>query len=614
MSLEGDIEDVPSIEHDRERNWNAPRPKWGKKPDSFYLPTDKSEVSSLHRRNSNPSPASRIRANSQSKIDHGSHAEHSHHSAQASSSPSVSAHTTSAAAKVDPISLSARGDSPTPSEKAKPDVTSISHSPNGNGSPRKPPASGSKFGWQFPPRATLPPLDMNESDIERPSPAVHSPAPENRSATRSPIIFKGSHIPVRSEHLAKLHEKEHGQQHPGLNKGHRRSSTEFAQSKSHSHSAEENPFAVLAVEEGVDSVHGKWIYGIAFSEIDNWFIASDEEDPAPHLQLTSNGSQKSKTSETKVHRTPSHSDEESHLPSPSTPSNRALAPETQLITPPRRTPTTTPKLEFKTPSPPKNLPDLPGPPSSDEDLDQSLSRGLHGNVSLLKTPRPPGGWFATPKPDHGHGIGKTNSLPVEMFGSGESITTSSGLVTPVASLSRTSSYPPPRTPAPPGAWAVTPGTAARRSVLKVRFDVESDHSALDGAASQNGQESTSGSSFGNLDANSFPEVTPLPAIDVKAPLTPQSSPPTSLRKSPSLRLVDEYGEAKPEPVAESSKGKSAVRIVDAMGEPVEAITDTHPVTVKEEERNDEQFGHNEALRRIRQTVSDLASGLSDIEK
>lgn len=80
------------------------------------------------------------------------------------------------------------------------------------------------------------------------------------------------------------------------------------------------------------------------------------------------------------------------------------------------------------------MPDLPEPPSSDDEHDAVATN------SMMKTPRPPGGW-ATPK---------SRMLNDADASSSNSIG---------------------QTPAPPGAWRGAPGlSGAKKGILKVRFD------------------------------------------------------------------------------------------------------------------------------------------------
>lgn len=194
---------------------------------------------------------------------------------------------------------------------------------------------------------------------------------------------------------------------------------------------------------------------------------------------------------------------------PSEPSSPVLSPVKQelptfeistLSTPPRKSPSSsfaTSKVEFQTPSPPKGgLPDLPGPPSEDEDVDVERTpvrpKGRQGQdpqqleFSTLKTPAVPGGWLRTPAPARGvddsdirpepskNARRRSNSDSKVEDSSGEgnplAATATTGDRTPFSALNRANSLPS-RTPALPGAWVNTPGTLVRRrSLLKVRFE------------------------------------------------------------------------------------------------------------------------------------------------
>jgi hypothetical protein len=239
--------------------------------------------------------------------------------------------------------------------------------------------------------------------------------------------------------------------------------------------------------------------------------------------------------------------------------------------------------------------------------------------------------MSTPLP-HRNPFVRAHTLP-DPDGFGES-TSESGLVTPVPSLSRASSLPA-QTPAPPGAWLATPGTERRRSVLKVRFDVESELSASDVPA--NAQLYTGDSSGPHTESpseSSFEVSTPKAQIhglsapeefkdeEIAAPVTPRSTPPPSLRKSPSIRIVDAFGrEQIPDmaekltvaiPISSSPHSKSSVRIVDSMGREIEEAMNITSSEGKSE--GDILLGHNEALRRVRQSVADLASGLGEVDR
>jgi serine/arginine repetitive matrix protein 2 len=253
----------------------------------------------------------------------------------------------------------------------------------------------------------------------------------------------------------------------------------------------------------------------------------------------------------------------------------------------------------------------------------------------MKTPKPPGAWTSTPLPTRHDPLVRAHTYP-DSDGFGESIS-EGGLATPVASLSRSSSLPA-QTPLPPGAWLLTPAIDRRRSVLKVRFDIESEHSASDAPANgHTHSEGVNGPQIESQSESSFDVSTPKgqasclpPPIETKeeevaTPMTPRSTPPPSLRKSPSIRVVDAFGRVQmsddivlnstvtsPVPVSSTPRGKSSVRIVDAMGREVEEVLETTSSEGKSE--GGIILGHNEALRRVRTSIADLASGLNEVDR
>lgn len=167
------------------------------------------------------------------------------------------------------------------------------------------------------------------------------------------------------------------------------------------------------------------------------------------------------------------------------------------------------KVEYQTPSPPRDLPDLPGPPSSGSDEDIQF-----GQDTMTKTPRPPGAWAYTPAPRPTLRT-RSNSVPTD--------DDSDQSITPVNTtpLSRAHSLPA-QTPAPPGAWLMTPA-ANKKSV---RFDppMESDMSSV---AEETEQE--------DLTPILKPVEMPPPSVR-----TPPASPSRS-RREPRIRMMDEYG-------------------------------------------------------------------------
>lgn len=303
-----------------------------------------------------------------------------------------------------------------------------------------------------------------------------------------------------------------------------------------------------------------------------------------------------------------------------------------LATPPRPRSANSSRPEFQTPPTPADLPRLPEPPSDDEsDADWTPEPPAHLDFSSMKTPKPPGGWNYTPIAPQRDLLTRANTLPdSDTFGGGSS--SENGLATPLPSLSRATTLPF-QTPAPPGAWVNTPGgTDRRKSIMKVRFDMESEQSASDvpnvitPMGDLNGLHPESPS---DLDLTPTIKSVPIPASptevkveEVLTPITPRSTPPASLRRSPVVRVVDAFGR---EQKVESDKNaastllapptprsRSSVRIMDAMGREVEEKVEeelTMDITSDEE-----LLSHNEALRRVRQSIADLASGLSDVER
>jgi serine/arginine repetitive matrix protein 2 len=332
---------------------------------------------------------------------------------------------------------------------------------------------------------------------------------------------------------------------------------------------------------------------------------------------------------------------------PSSPPRRTepTSPLFGLQTPPRR-PQFAHKLEFKTPSPPHNMPDLPGPPSSDEEMERTPSKSygsMNGNLTAIKTPRPPGAWALTPVP-----VQKPVIQPKESASTPD-------LATAQETLQHTADVTVNKTPAPPGAWQATPApdSLRKKGILKVRFDVESNASGdttldeipLVGPRSPH---SKPGDSISEV----FPPLPVEPVIEKSQksrgsttgkdndvltgdrPTTPPSLHGRS--KSSGVRVLDAFGRetvqaADPVPgpstlrtstEVEKGKGKevvgppsprsrSAVRIVDAMGH---EVAESEMSTAEDSAELPEPKTRSEALRRIRQTVSTIADEFSDNEE
>jgi hypothetical protein len=282
---------------------------------------------------------------------------------------------------------------------------------------------------------------------------------------------------------------------------------------------------------------------------------------------------------------------------------------------------------FKTPSPPKGLPDLPTPSSSDE--------SEHGNIQSgskwLATPKPPGGWLNTPKPsrdvmeqgspiddttqrnddtpaaDDGLSYLKTPARAEATHGFQSSAKTpkppggwvstpapapmlaqpipvespldipvrNQGLLTPVASFSKGSKLEP-KTPAAPGAWLATP--AVKKSILKVRFEPEVstlDPSFDDRISGVNGLD--------NIDDG----LQRTEELSLKSPpsLRRQKSP-----KSPKIRVLDAFGR-------EQDPNESHIEGAEG------AATPSHSTVSRVE-----------LLSRIRNGLDDLVVGIDDLDK
>ncbi|KAG6866629.1 hypothetical protein C0991_000739 [Blastosporella zonata] len=334
-----------------------------------------------------------------------------------------------------------------------------------------------------------------------------------------------------------------------------------------------------------------------------------------------------------------------------------------LATPPRRPSFNASKLEFQTPSPPKNMPELPGPPTSSEEGTDSGPDPLLGylNLTAMKTPRPPGAW-ATPAASRiiaGVSISEGDSTQEEVQGrprtlireldtnltaaktprppgawastpapppprqlSSEDPSLSgdtepeyeSGLATPVASFSRGSLLPS-QTPAPPGAWAATP--VARKSILKVRFDAGEGSSAATHSTTRDALEDSTNAPT----QTALPQSGASPRTRTPQPITPIS--PASRRaasqKSPGIRVLDAFGRevkkdgAKPK-AANTPKSKSGIRVLDAMGREIESVEEPSQMSTGDVSGPSVPLKHDEALMRVRQGLADLADGLDEMDK
>ncbi|KAI0030930.1 hypothetical protein K488DRAFT_87282 [Vararia minispora EC-137] len=264
-----------------------------------------------------------------------------------------------------------------------------------------------------------------------------------------------------------------------------------------------------------------------------------------------------------------------------------------LITPPKRPTFSAVKLEAISPSPSQGLPDLPDLPSDDDTAE--LPPISQPNFSHMKTPRPPGAWLTTPGPPQPNSA-EPEATPSRVRTRANSVGTSveqrippSALARTSASLGRSNTLPA-RTPALPGGWIPTPDVAPNTLRRKsVRFEAPPMTSESSTRTSTFTSEPLPAPAFedtlssfqvvempeqtslelgsASIEAPSFEGVAESSPVSQNGsrsveerPRTPErknASPEMErkLRKSPSVRLVDEYGRARDMEIA--------VREVDA---------------------------------------------------
>ncbi|OCH90254.1 hypothetical protein OBBRIDRAFT_609900 [Obba rivulosa] len=504
------------------------------------------------------------------------------------------------------------------------------------------PAQHSRFGWHyFQNRASLSPLELDDSRS-----MTLSPPPKVAGSVRS-------HIPVRSPR-----------------KVGKASSSESIGERT---SAKRNLRKSVLTAEDLFEEHLRPEPGrsekdiMPISPLDVPMFASEDESPA----ATSTPTMSSQgLAEAQAARSPSpisqvaltrdrvresdlhHEVLAKSLTPPPSPPEEQQRPDFTLQTPPRRPPVNASTLEFQTPSPPKGMPDLPEPPSESEDdaygdlnTPRARTPEFTGNLTAMKTPRPPGAWAPTPVPSRSvanEPIPRSQSTPP-----GADNAFKEPQETPIPALLRSNSLPM-RTPVPPGGWVPTPGNSTRRkSILKVRFDIESDI-ASDSAAekapvassSSQMQPGSKTEAAEDLKANVTPKTDPLGpdevGFDTRLDGTPRTSPVErrKLRKTPTLRIVDAYGRetTDPEPAAEEPaaidvkiskeeaparvdistvptprKRKGNIRILDAMGREIEEPEEEYSLDVGSMPRN-------EVLKRAQETIAHLADDLQEADR
>lgn len=672
-------EKVKVKEHIRERNWNSPQPKWRPSP------THRRSVSPIL---PNPGPVATSTPAPTGRYVNGSGSVREKEKSRSrlssfGESPVPVRGVTSkekTKAKAMEDSPSANGKSPSiskslsvkpvvdesPSRSASPQPPSDAL-PNGHAGGSKMSNFKSRFGWQFPQthgKPSLPSLDKGEDEEAR--------DPEDNPPPRSPSPVRAlsSRIPTAIHMKSSDNEKEKSEKSVQRKRGHKRNETELAEAVGRippriKVQMEEEARELAARHEEVQGDNQEVLAAANTPIAKPIQLPLDPPRPASPPPTSNRDASLSP----KTFPTPDS-------PPPSPPSNKSTSTHSRPIsfvlqTPPRKS--HSPKLEYKTPSPPRNMPELPGPPAtSDEDNDddrtpintnRSNELLVNPNFTAMKTPKPPGAWATTPGPSERDLIVRPSSTPpyTHQTPSPLASTPAPAHGFRAVTLSRAESLPNQlKTPAPPGAWLTTPGTSARRkSILKVRFDVEpgelsSDMSMLEttGTKLTNGSaKPREDSPLANAKAKPKVKEESNSAFQPTATSSPQPGKPArESPKSPSVRLVDAFGnettmdESLPTPVPpevtkeelpkpkavsmmtsrppelprppQTPRSKSAIRIVDALGrEVVEVKEDVRGV---KPEDDTEEFAplltHNEALARVRETIVDLANDLDEVDK
>ncbi|KAJ6497864.1 hypothetical protein C8R45DRAFT_1130350 [Mycena sanguinolenta] len=606
------------IDHERERNWNAPIPKWHEHPSHGHhhvRPKPSTPSSSV----STPSilrPGERPRAESLKSRGTpitGSSKTSIHETLSPQARPK-----SSLGSRPRPVSYPARPTSPLPPPRP--------HSP-------LPPAR---------PRSPLPPRSLDDKSKSKPvlstshstlKPTPHPRSPEReRGHSRMPSSPSPSpaHKPVNRGSMSHIPIRTPGKTQDTTSNGH----SEVVAAPQLSHTDLFHPAAQVPELSEPESSEG--------GQNGDFLTETDEGDDHPDVRTpTVETIVLPPAEQSRLQSPPSPlsvvTDDEEVLrkamatapppsPPPSPPSPTPSPRKPTVVIPSEPAPTlttildsiTTPtkrpsfissRAEFQTPSPPHGLPDLPDPPSSSDEeteTERPSTTPLRFNGAsdtFTKTPRPPGAWASTPAP-----VARTNSLPAPEPEESE-CQYDSGLATPVPSLSRASSLPT-QTPKPPGGWVATP--TPRKSILKVRFNpqqTELELSATEDFSSTNGhsEESREVSETSSLPVEADRVHSP------ELPHTPQSptrSPTRSPRRSPSIRVVDAFGRPESKPAkSPKNRNKNPVRIVDAMGREVEPTEQS----IKAEVLDDVPMNHNEALRVVREGVTALAQKLDEFD-
>lgn len=302
------------------------------------------------------------------------------------------------------------------------------------------------------------------------------------------------------------------------------------------------------------------------------------------------------------------------------------------------------KSEFKTPSPPKELSELPTPSSSDNSRRSSPVQmprmpdfGTPHQNRWMQTPKPPGGWLATPKPQVKteesvgddsatpslNGYDKENQHPrtpvddtIQQFSAKtpkppggwaltpgpvssklvESNLQEGQLLTPVNSLSKGSTLNL-KTPGVPGGWGVTP---AKKGLLKVRFDPETPEikDAL--------------TSYAHSELHEDSDVVQADSTQNGLPPSPHSP----RRVKANIRILDAFGReesSRTSPKKDSNASRNGIRVVDAKGREVkqESVSDQAKTEVEE---GGVPPCRDELLSRLKQGLGNLVNDIDDLDK
>ena len=587
-------EDQADVVHERERNWNAPHPKWH-------------NGSSLHASKVSPQKTNgRATPNSAQDLSHDANSVNGHHHDHRSHSPQIKRD--SSTRSISPLtpgkshsslarspslhfrdhdSRSHRSPSPLPILGRKQDTSSFIVNGNSKNQPATP--------VNKKPRDVRTPKFVDRSSLDR--------------GDASPISSPRSQIAISEDNLRSVpsggNSPTQGQEADGM-------SSEFIPKR------DLITFCVDLRETDFSSPseHGS-------PKFDSYEAFDSRE-----LQAEQTSTPKASISG----RLSSIQD--------STPRDRIVADcPSSLSTPPQRKNV---KLMMKTPSPPKGLPDLPTPSSSDESSHSpatkipKLDTPYHNK--RMQTPKPPGGWLATPKApvktetvldeasnpllssdDQEHRYlqtpptqpqsktpkppggwtstpGPAESKPGELNALQDEDGQRTHLLTPVNSLPRNavSSL---KTPGVPGGWMVTP--AARKNVMKVRFDPGSPE-VQDASASRPGVSEVPAES----DISEAGEHCQVDGPESGAPPSPRSP----RRPKANIRVLDAFGreETPTLPERELNPNRAGIRVLDPMGH---ELKDTQP----NESKTDDGItpSRDELISKLRQGLGELVENIND---